>query len=89
MHNHTDLGDKPFARFRTLQILITKGDITLGGYSKNKIYGTLNCKTGKRMKTENRVFFKDEEEAIVAGYRPCGNCLPQQYKQWKQSNGTI
>lgn len=89
MYHHLDLGHKPFTRFRNLQTLIAEGKITLGGYKKGKIYGALTCKTGKRMKTQNRVFFKDEPEALAAGYRPCGNCLPQQYKQWKQQNGTI
>jgi hypothetical protein len=89
MINHTDLGNKPFTRFRVLQTLIAKGEVKLGGYRKNKIYGTLTCKAGKRMKPENRVFFKNEQEAITAGYRPCGNCMPAQYKQWKNNNGTI
>jgi methylphosphotriester-DNA--protein-cysteine methyltransferase len=35
------------------------------------------------MKTENRVFFSSEEEAINSGYRPCGHCLPEKYKLWK------
>jgi methylphosphotriester-DNA--protein-cysteine methyltransferase len=86
MINHLDLGEKPFARLRTLQALIAEGKITLGGYSKGNIYGTLSCKAGKRIKPANRVFFKNGEEALCAGYRPCGNCLPQQYKQWKQWN---
>jgi methylphosphotriester-DNA--protein-cysteine methyltransferase len=89
MINHTDLGSTTFARNRALQTLIAEGKITLGGYCKNKIYGTLTCASGKRMKTENRVFFTNEQEAIAAGYRPCGNCVPVQYKQWKQTNGTI
>jgi len=79
------MGKTPFARFRVLQLLIIKGDITLGGYKKGKIYGTLSCGSGKRIKTENRVFFADEQEAVAAGYRPCGNCMPQQYQLWKQS----
>ena len=35
------------------------------------------------MKEENRVFFKNEEEAIQNGYRPCAHCLPEKYKIWK------
>ena len=27
-----------------------------------------------------RVFFKDEETAIAAGYRPCGICMKEKYK---------
>jgi methylphosphotriester-DNA--protein-cysteine methyltransferase len=89
MINHTDLGSTPFARNRSLLKLIAEGQITLGGYCKNKIYGTLTCTSGKRIKPENRVFFKNEQEAIAAGYRPCGNCMSARYKQWKHNNGTI
>jgi len=32
------------------------------------------------MKVENRVFFKDEQEALELGYRPCGHCVPEEYK---------
>lgn len=73
---HTQVGNK-------LGELIRKGEISLAGYKKGKIYGLLTCSSGKRMKMENRVFFKDEKEAIDAGYRPCGHCLPEKYKQWK------
>ena len=31
-----------------------------------------------------RVFFKDEETAIAAGYRPCGVCMKAEYKRWKE-----
>jgi Metal binding domain of Ada len=53
--------------------------ITLAGNKKLKIYGTLQCTSGKRIKKENRVFFKDETEAILLGFRPCGHCLHQKY----------
>ncbi|MCC8424001.1 Ada metal-binding domain-containing protein [Mucilaginibacter sp. UR6-11] len=89
MLNHTDLGAKPFARLRALQLLILNGRIKLGGYKKAKIFGTLACKSGRRMKPDNRVFFKDEQEAIAAGYRPCAHCLNKQFKLWKLQNGTI
>lgn len=56
--------------------------ITLAGNSKLKIFGKLNCSSGKRMKKENRVFFIDENEALALSYRPCGNCLNKKYKQW-------
>lgn len=84
MIHHTDLGPTPFGRNRVLSTLIINGDITLGGYKKGKIYGTLSCGSGKRIKTENRVFFSNEQEAVAEGYRPCGNCMPQQYQSWKQ-----
>ena len=88
MINHTDLDPTTFTRLRTLQSLIAKGEITMGGYIKRKIYGTLTCKSGKRMKPENQVFFKDEQEALHEGYRPCGHCMYEQFKLWKLNNGT-
>ncbi len=83
---HTELGNTAFSRFRTLHSLIAVGKITLAGYKKTKIYGTLACKAGKRMHTTNRVFFSNEQEALNKGYRPCGNCMPEQYKIWKLEN---
>jgi Metal binding domain of Ada len=83
MVNHIDLGKDQAERRKNLASLIHSGDASLGGYKKARIYGLLSCSSGKRMKTENRVFFKDEKEAIANGYRPCGNCLPEKYKKWK------
>ncbi len=57
--------------------------ILLAGNRNLKIYGTLHCSSGKRMKKENRVFFKTEKEAMAAGFRPCGHCLSSEYKKWK------
>jgi methylphosphotriester-DNA--protein-cysteine methyltransferase len=62
---------------------IQQGEITLAGNRRLKIFGKLTCSSGKRMKKENRVFFKDTSEALGTGFRPCGHCLKLQYKQWK------
>ena len=83
MYHHIQLGETTEEIKRKLSSLIRSGAITLGGYKKAKIYGLLNCSSGKRMKIENRVFFKDPRQAIGQGYRPCGHCLPQAYKLWK------
>lgn len=64
---------------------ILTGEITLGGYKKNKIYGRIHCASGKRMKKENRVFFRDETDALLHGYRPCAHCMPEKYKYWMQN----
>jgi methylphosphotriester-DNA--protein-cysteine methyltransferase len=61
---------------------IRKKVILFGGNRKLKIYGVLNCYSGKRMKRDNRVFFASEVEAKSAGYRPCGHCMKSEYKQW-------
>lgn len=92
MVKHEDLGGNKSEQTQKLFRLIRSGDISLGGYMKGRIYGTLRCSSGKRMKLENRVFFKNEQEAIAWGYRPCGNCMPEKYKIWKaernrQENG--
>ena len=65
---------------------IKQNEICLGGNIPMKIYGTLQCKSGKRLKKQNRIFFKCENEAKVNGYRPCGHCMNKKYKIWKSSN---
>lgn len=57
--------------------------IRYGGNKKLKIYGSLHCSSGKRMKKENRVFFHSIPEAIQYGFRPCGHCMREAYKIWK------
>ncbi len=66
---------------------IRQKEICFGGNLKLKIYGTLKCRSGKRMKRENRVFFLSENEAKNHGYRPCGHCMRSEYKKWK--NGFV
>ena len=46
------------------------------GWRPGKIFGRLDCKSGMRMKKENRVFFLNLEDAVAEGYRPCRNCRP-------------
>jgi len=83
MIRHIDLDDDPLLRQRKLHLLIRLKRITLGGHRKLKIYGRLSCSSGKQMKPENSVFFETETAAIQAGYRPCGHCMPDAYRQWK------
>lgn len=63
---------------------------TLGGHRKLKIYGRLDCPSALRHISKGhyvqyRVFFRDEETAIAAGYRPCGVCMKSAYKEWKNN----
>ena len=67
----------------SLRSKIKNREINLGGNKKLKIYGLLSCKSGKRMKQENRVFFSSEQEAIEKQFRPCGHCMKTEYKKWK------
>jgi methylphosphotriester-DNA--protein-cysteine methyltransferase len=86
MIRHTDLGKTIFSRSRQLKKLLDSGGIKLAGNRKLKIYGTLNCSSGKRIKTKNRLFFESETEATSAGYRPCGHCMKEAYQKWKVLN---
>ena len=59
-----------------------------GGHRKLKIYGRLDCPSAakyleKGQYVKQRVFFKDTETAIKAGYHPCARCMPVEYKKWK------
>ncbi len=74
---------------RNIRNLIRSGKIVLGGNRKLKIYGRLNCKSGKRLKPENRVFFSTEKEAINSGFRPCGHCMRQAFNEWKQGSNPM
>jgi methylphosphotriester-DNA--protein-cysteine methyltransferase len=65
---------------------------TFGGYRRGKIYGRLDCPSALRAIAKggyvnHRVFFADEETAIAAGYRPCGNCMRVEYAEWKKEMG--
>ena len=66
--------------------LVRAGAICFAGNKDLKIYGTLRCRSGKRMKKSNRVFFASAEDAKAAGFRPCGQCLREEYHLWKIGN---
>lgn len=78
MLNHINLDDYEVRQGIRTQL------ICLGGNRKLKIYGVLQCASGKKMKKKNRIFFESEQEAVDNGYRPCGHCLVKKYKIWKK-----
>jgi methylphosphotriester-DNA--protein-cysteine methyltransferase len=69
-----------------LKRLIKAQKITFAGNKNLKVYGTLHCGSGKRMKRSNRVFFENEKEAIDLGYRPCGNCMRKKVSHGKHGS---
>lgn len=73
----------------TLRALIRKGKVCFGGYLPGKIYGRLDCSSGRCMKALNRVFFASEEEALAEGFRPCGNCMKAAYRIWVQRSARL
>lgn len=78
---HVDISDV------NLRAVIKAKHILLGGNRNLRIYGKLSCRSGKRMKRANRVFFSTEKEAIINDFRPCGHCLGEEYQKWE--NGII
>ena len=73
---HSDYTDVAIRAF------IRKGEIVLAGNRPQKIFGLLECRSGKKMKKSNRVFFGSYTEAVMAGFRPCGHCLKKDYDAW-------
>ncbi len=78
MYGHKDLQRSEMLR------MIRQHMIQYAGNARLKIFGQLNCAAGRRMKTENRVFFKETKEALSAGFRPCARCMPKQYRAWRK-----
>lgn len=72
---------------RVLFRLLRTGKVRFAGNRRLGIYGRLDCRSGKRMNKNNRVFFINEEIARAEGYRPCGHCMKEAYKIWK--NGIV
>ncbi|HET9433524.1 MAG TPA: metal-binding protein [Chitinophagaceae bacterium] len=64
MINHNDISSRILFR------KIKSKQITFAGNKKLRIYGTLNCISGKRMKKENRIFFlqKKKQLKMVTGH---------------------
>ena len=83
MIRHSDFDDTAAGQKKLLR-LIKKHLILFGGNNSLKIYGLLQCNSGKRMLRNNRIFFQSEEEAVKNGFRPCGHCMKKQYNLWKQ-----
>lgn len=61
----------------------------LGGHRRTRIYGRLDCPGAERAiarggYVKNRVFFRDERDAVAAGFRPCAVCMPEAYRAWRE-----
>ena len=64
---------------------IRHGLIRYGGHRGAHIYGRLTCAAGKRMRKSMRVFFSSKKEALLHGFRPCGHCMPDAFRQWYEN----
>jgi len=71
---------------RALRSMIRKKNILLAGHKRSLIYGRLDCGQGKRMHRSNRVFFANSTQAKEKGFRPCGQCLREEFALWRAQN---
>jgi O-6-methylguanine DNA methyltransferase len=55
---------------------LARSGIRYEGVRSTKIFCFPTCYHGRHAREENFVFFRDEEEARAAGYRPCKDCRP-------------
>jgi len=71
--------------------LIVLSDIPgkYAGHKKYKIFGRLDCKSGMRMKKDNRIFFHELEDAVLHGYRPCRNCKPINEEEFQRIKDSV
>ena len=46
------------------------------GNSDSLVYHTLDCRYGKRISEQNKVFLKAKAAATKGGYKPCSYCNP-------------
>jgi hypothetical protein len=54
------------------------------GNKKTKIFGRLDCESGKLTSKEDRVFFSTWKNAIRSGYRSCEKCKPNQMDKYPE-----
>jgi O-6-methylguanine DNA methyltransferase len=55
---------------------LARSGIRYEGVRSTKIFCFPTCYHGRHAREENFVFFRDEDEARAAGYRPCKDCRP-------------
>ena len=82
MTHHTEPVEVLYKVLEGGRIVLSEVKGRYAGWRPGKIFGRLDCKSGERMKKENRVFFHTWEDAIACGYRPCKNCRPTPHDKY-------
>ncbi len=67
---------KTYRVFKDGRLVFSRVPGRYAGIVTQKIFGRLDCWSGKRALKKNRVFFLTWEDAVAAGYRPCKVCRP-------------
>ena len=76
--HHRDLDDNQVA------LLLKTGLVVAAGHGPSRIFGTLVCVSGKtRMARNNRLLFLSWQDPLSLKFRPCGKCLPEDYRAWR------
>lgn len=71
-HN-TDASIQSDAYIQALDTPSNEFPIVYGSVNGTKYYN-YGCKSGNRIKPENRLYFENETEALLSGYEPSVNC---------------
>ena len=80
---HLSLGKTAFSRSRQLGLLIKTIEVQLAGNSRERIYGSLDCSSGKRMKVENRGSSKPKQKALKLDTGPVRIAFPKNIEPGK------
>ncbi len=64
----------------SLAFIMMSCGVSFAECKDSKKYHTADCGIVKNIKAENQICFKAQEEAIKAGYAPCGICKPPKPK---------
>jgi len=57
-------------------LIVYSGDYQYVASKFSAKYHLPTCKQAQRIQERNRILFKSAEEAVRAGYLPCGVCKP-------------
>ncbi len=68
--------EKTYKIWKKGKIIVSSTPGKFAGIVTQKIFGRLDCWSGKRALKKNRVFFHTWEDAIASGMRPCKHCKP-------------
>ena len=79
----------PYKILENGQIIFSDIPGKYAGHKGYKIFGRLDCKSGMRMKNENRVFFHELEDAVLHGYRPCRICKPMNEEEFQRIRDSV
>ena len=67
---------KKISVFAAALMLLTSTAFAYVGNMSSKKFHYDNCRAASKIKAGNRTTFESRDEAISAGYKPCGICRP-------------